>query len=137
MSDLAASKSKPLNGFGLFGVVKETGVDDDGLTEFATKYFPHPLYRDEDKALYEALGNRKSKLTTWNPLRIWRGMKEMGARLKIKGIEGNMKGEGLVQGGVVIFGKDGEAKYSFKEETGSELPEADILAAIDAVRNQK
>ena len=31
VADLAAREDKPLEGFGLFGVVKEVGVDDEGM----------------------------------------------------------------------------------------------------------
>lgn len=31
IADLAAREDKPLEGFGVFGVVKETGVDDQGI----------------------------------------------------------------------------------------------------------
>ncbi len=61
----------------------------------------------------------------------------MSSRLKEKGLEGNLKGEGLVQGGIIIFGKDGEAKYAYREETGSPLPVDEILSALDAVRYGK
>lgn len=84
LSQLAARKDKPLDGFGLWGLVKETGVDDEGLAEFQSGFFPHPLYRDESKVFYDALGNRKVKLTTWNPFKLWSGMKQMGNRLKGK-----------------------------------------------------
>lgn len=138
LSELAARKDKPLDGFGLWGLVKETGVDNEGLVEFNTKYYSHPLYRDEDKVFYDALGNRKLKLlSTWNPFKIYSGIKEMGKRLKEKNIEGNFKGEGLVQGGVVIFGRDGKARYAYEEETGQELPVDDIIEAVKAVKSGK
>lgn len=65
--------SANLDGFGMFGLIKETGVDDEGLAEFNQKSFPFPLYRDADRAFYEALGNRKLSLP-WNPISM---VKEM------------------------------------------------------------
>lgn len=61
----------------------------------------------------------------------------MTARLNEKGLEGNLKGEGLVQGGVIVFGKDGEAKFAYREETGSPMPIDELLAAVEAVRSGK
>jgi hypothetical protein len=93
----------------LWAIVKETGVDDDGLMVFHDKYFSkHTIYKDGDRAVYNAMGNRKIGLTTWNPLRLYRGFKEMGGRLKKKDIDGNYVGEGLVQGGVLVFDKEGK-----------------------------
>jgi len=136
LRDLAANETKPLEGFDLFGVIKETGVDDEGLAEFS-KHYPFPLYRDQNLQFYEALGKRQLKLTTWNPLRLWKGYRDMTQRLKEKDLAGNLVGEGLVQGGVIIFGNDGQPRYSYLEETGSEIPVDDIVAAVRAVKEEK
>lgn len=137
LTDLATKDEQNadlMKGFEMFGVVKEIGVDDEGLTEFYKNSFPFPLYKDDGLVFYnEFYGMRKLKLTTWNPLRLYRGFKEMNARLKEKNLEGNLTGEGLVQGGIVIFGKDGKAKYAYEEETGKEVPMDDIVAALKAV----
>jgi hypothetical protein len=126
-----------LEEFGLFGVVKETGVDDEGLMEFQRDYFPFPLYKDEDLVFYnDFFGRRTLKLSTWNPLKLYRGYKEMSQRLKEKNLQGNLTGEGMIQGGIIVFGKDGKAKYAYEEETGSEIPVEDILAALNDVRAQ-
>lgn len=138
LTDLVTDKSQPLDGFELFGLVKETGVDDQGLTEFYKDSFNFPLYKDEDLVFYnEFYGKRKLKLTTWNPLKLYSGYKDMTKRLKEKDLEGNLIGEGLVQGGIIIFGKDGKPKYSYEEETGSEIPSDDIIAALNAVKASK
>ena len=110
-------------------------MDDEGLLEF-TKFFPHPLYLDESNQVYEALGKRKiTTLKTWNPFRIYRGFKALKARLAEKSdLHGNMKGEGLVQGGVIIFDKNGDPRAVYLEETGSEPPIDDILAALKAIQ---
>ena len=136
--DLAARKDEPLNGFGLFGVVKETGVDDEGLVDFHTKSFPKPLYRDDGLTFYNDFFNgRKIGLSTFNPFKLYSGYKKMTARLSEKGLEGNLKGEGMVQGGIIIFGNDGKAKFAYEEETGSPLPIDDIVNAIEAVKSRK
>jgi hypothetical protein len=139
LTQLAAQeKSKSiLEGFGMFGIVKETGVDNVGLMEFQRDYFPFPLYKDENLVFYnDFFGRRTLKLTTWNPIRLYRGYKEMSQRLKDKNLEGNMTGEGLVQGGIIVFGKDGKAKYAYEEETGSEVPVDDLLASLRAVQEE-
>jgi hypothetical protein len=136
LMELAAEEN--LNGFGLFGLIKETGVDDEGLLEFHSNSFPFPLYRDEGLVFYnEFFGTNKLGLPSYNPLRLYRGYKKMTARLNKKGLEGNLKGEGILQGGIVIFGKDGEAKFAYKEETGTPLPVDEIKAAIEAVKDDK
>lgn len=136
LRDLAASKEKPFEGFNLFGVVKETGVDDEGLADFS-KHYPFPLYRDENLEFYQALGNRKLSLPTFNPWRLYKGYKQMSRRLKEKDLEGNLKGEGIKQGGVIVFGKDGKQRFAYAEETGSEIPVDDILAAVKSVKEEK
>ena len=61
------------------------------------------------------------KFTSWNPFKIFRGFREMLKRIKKKNISGNMKGEGLVQGGIIIFDANGKARYAYREETGFEV----------------
>jgi hypothetical protein len=135
LSDLAAQKHEPLKGFGIFGVVKETGVDDEGLSDFYSKSFTYPLYRDERLVFYNDFFNgRKLGLSSFNPYKLYKGYKKMTARLNEKGLEGNMKGEGIVQGGIIIFNRKGEAMYAYEEETGSPLPVDDIMAAVNAVK---
>jgi AhpC/TSA antioxidant enzyme len=128
-----------LEGFNFLGIVKETGVDDEGLLEFGKSY-PYPIYRDVDLKFYQALGNRKLSLETWNPLRIVKGMlwlRDAVKRTESKNLEGNLKGEGFLKGGVIIFGKDGTQKYAYAEETFEEFPSSDILAAIDVLKKNE
>mmetsp|Transcript_74322 Transcript_74322/g.124034 ORF Transcript_74322/g.124034 Transcript_74322/m.124034 type:complete len:89 (+) Transcript_74322:432-698(+) len=66
----------------------------------------------------------------WGELRA--SIKEMGKRMESKDIDGNLKGEGIVQGGVIVVGPSPACKvtYTYLEETGSELPLSDIEAAV-------
>lgn len=137
-AELAANEHKPLDGFGLFGVVKETGVDDKGLAEFSG-FFPFPLYRDEHLDFYTALGNRNITIPL-NPIKLIGGavaLVGMQKRLSQRKIEGNLKGEGIKQGGVIIFDKAGQPRYAIYEKTGKELPVEDILAAVHAIKQEK
>lgn len=135
MSQLAAENPNVFADFGLFGIIKEVSVDDEGLLEFQN-YFPHPLYLDESQQFYEAIGKRYiTTLRTWNPFRLYRGFKAMSARLQSKpDLAGNYKGEGLVQGGVIIFDKHGDPRAVYLEETGKEPPVGDILEALKALQ---
>ena len=81
-------------------------------------------------AFYSALGLRKLKVSTWNPIKIVMGIRNMYKRLARKNISGNMKGEGLVQGGIIIFDKTGTARFAYREETGIEVPIDDIIAVV-------
>jgi len=108
-------------------------VDDDGLSEFQSKFYPRDLYLDSDLAFYKALGDRKLRIplrSLLNPFRAYRTIKEMNARLKARNIEGNLVGEGITQGGVIVFDGEGKVRYAYLEETGSELPVVDILSAV-------
>lgn len=135
-----ARLDKPLEGFGIFGTVKETGVDDKGLTEFYHDHFQFPLYRDEDLFFYKVFfGDKKLGLSSlpWNPVKLYKGYKNMTQRLTKKGLAGNPTGEGIVKGGIIIFDKFGIAKFAYEEQTGSELPIDDILKAIQAIKDGK
>lgn len=121
------------NGFDLFGIVKEVGVDDDGLEEFYSKHYTFPLYLDEERVFYDALGGRKMSFGSLLGL-IPKSFGSMGKRLKDKGIDGNFKGEGLVQGGVIVFNNLGEPVYAYQEVTGDELPMEEILDAVQTIR---
>lgn len=71
---------------------------------------------------------------TYNPLKIFSGVRAMTKRLKEKNVEGNYVGEGIVTGGLIIFGADGAPKFMAPEATGSPLDEDALLAALDTVR---
>lgn len=123
-----------MNKFRLWGVVKETGVDDEGLSKFYNEYYTYPLYKDEKLVLYnDFFGKRRIGLTTWNPIALYRGYKEMNQRLQEKKLDGNMSGEGMIQGGLIIFDKDGNVRYAYEEIIGDELDIDDIVAALQEV----
>lgn len=125
----------------LIGLVKEiapcaTAKNDEelGVAEFQSKYFAgYPLYLDESKAFYNALGNRKitSDLEgSWNPLTVWQGFKSIGERIKAKNLEGNFRGEGLTLGGILVISPKDGVVYKYEEQTGKEIPRQEIIDAV-------
>lgn len=137
LSVLAAQRKEAFDGFGIFTIVKETGIDDQGLIKFHESYFRYPTFCDKSYSFYQALGDRKVSINfVFNPLSLFTFVCEAYKRITSKGIQGNFKGEGLVQGGVIIFDKEGKPRYAYEEETGQDLPVKDILAAVNAVRRE-
>mmetsp|Transcript_10316 Transcript_10316/g.28366 ORF Transcript_10316/g.28366 Transcript_10316/m.28366 type:complete len:134 (+) Transcript_10316:3718-4119(+) len=123
----------------MFGIIKETGVDDEGLKEFYDQYFSYPLYRDVDNEVYKALGSRSifSSSTTYNPFKLYRAFNNLKLRLKEKNVEGNMKGEGLVAGGLILYDKAGKPVFVYEEETGSPIEMDQVKEALEAVKSNK
>jgi hypothetical protein len=135
LSVLAALHKEAFDGFEIFGIVKETGVGDEGLVQFYEQYFQFPLYCDKTYSMYRALGDRKVGLKDiWNPLSIIGILCDAFQRMHDKSIDGDMLGEGIVQGGYIIFGRDGKARCMYQEHTGVDLPVADLVEALSVVR---
>lgn len=131
---MATNHTELMNKFNLWGVVKEIGVDDEGLSKFYNEYFTFQLFKDDGLVLYnDFFGKRKIGLTTYNPVKLYRGYKEMTNRLNGKGLDGNMTGEGMIQGGLIIFDKEGNARYAYEEIIGDELIIDDIVAALEDI----
>lgn len=137
MTKLSEESKEACEGLQFFGVVKETGIDDDGLMEFHDSYFPFSLYRDEQLKYYQSMGDRKIKIPWKRPLQLIKGIffiRRAAKRIKQKKIGGNLVGEGLTKGGVLLFGPDGRQQYAYREESLKEMPIDDILAAIAAIK---
>jgi len=119
----------------LVGVVKEVAPTSQaetdeklGVGEFQSRYFGNrPIYLDSDRRFYELLGNRKLSISFWSlvrPWKLWNDFKSMQGRLQNKKVDGNLIGEGFVQGGLLVFapGTGCDTVYRYEEVTGSEVP---------------
>ena len=130
-----------------FAILKEAEVAETlaeekknlGTADFASLYFNcGPCFVDEERVFYQELGDRKLDFKLGkairNPLGTWRSFKALGERLKAKGpeggIQGNLVGEGLTLGGILVVGPDDEVIYQYAEETGQEIPTGEIAAAL-------
>jgi hypothetical protein len=124
------------NDFGIWAVVKETGVDDMGVIQFQQDYFPYPLYCDKSYDFYQALGDRKVTLQqfAFHPMALLDVFCNAFTRLRDKGVDGNFVGEGITQGGIIFFDVDGNPVYAYEEQTGSDVPIRDVVAVIHKMR---
>ena len=82
-----------------------------GVEQFEEKYLGshNPIYMDVNKEFYKALGSKSllsQPLHTWNPFRLYSDFRSLGQRLSQAKAEGNLKGEGKIQGGIFIVSKD-------------------------------
>jgi hypothetical protein len=130
-----SSVSLSVPAFHLFGIVKEVGVDDIGLLEFTTQYFQNlPIYYDATNAMYTAFGKRTIfQVQSWNPLAWYRSFHSIGTRIATQKITGNYKGEGIIQGGILIFDARGTIRYSINEEIGTPFDTEAIAVALRTI----
>lgn len=99
----------------LMGVVKETGIADDVLLEFYQDYFGrHDLYKDEKWRVYKAMGNHKLSLRQ-AMLGFFRSRRRFREK-NIKMPTSKSVGESLIQGGIVMFDREGDLHFAYNEE---------------------
>lgn len=121
-------------GFKLKSVVKETGIDDEGLNDFATEYFSYPTYKDQALSFYNALGSGKLSIG-YNPLSMIKFIRDSLKRTKELGIKSyNTKGEGFLQGGWILFDTNGVPKAAFQENAKQRVPIDSILKEVQSMR---
>jgi len=122
------------NNIGLYGIIKEVGVDDKGLSDFEKKYFnSNDIYIDEKKGFYEALGNNSllgQSWHSWNPFTLYTDFSKLMGRMKEKNIEGNLKGEGLLKGGLYIVSPTDGVVFEHKEVSGTPMPYGEIEKVV-------
>lgn len=114
----------------LYGIIKEVGVDTEGLLDFQSKYFNNnEVFLDSDREFYKVLGNKSllsQPLSSWNPFTLYHDFNSLMGRMKEKKIEGNLKGEGLLKGGLLIVSPTKGVVYKHEESTGTAMPYAEI-----------
>jgi len=103
------------------------------IAEFKGEFWPGgELYLDSAKAFYGACGGgevRRGALSSFfNPFsRIWKNVKAS------EGVKGNLVGDGLLLGGLLVVRKGGEVEYAFQEKTfGDYAPPEEVLEAARA-----
>jgi len=131
----------------LHAIVKEDktfhGAEVSEVQAFRDYCWPDaPVYLDEPRAFYNALGGGKANKSTLasflakivNP---WSRLSKNAKRAKDdKGdaVKGNLDGEGFVHGGVYVVQTGGKPYYAHAEaEIGDHPPTEDLLAALPEV----
>lgn len=121
--------------FRLLGVVKEVSTAPDdylGLDKFRD-YFPGgEIFFDEEMSFYSLLGKGSFRSMGLGSLFSWSMIKKYQT-IGSKGMTGNLRGDGKIQGGVIVVGPgDQGVLYEHQEITGQDPIEfiSDVEAAI-------
>jgi hypothetical protein len=123
--------AKEERGVSFWGIVKETGIEEEGIITFYKEFFHFPLYKDEKWRTYKAMGDRKL-----SPLKAIKRAFEARSRWTRKGITNQFKaGDIWLQGGILIF-KNGVLRYAYEEDFGRELNLSEIQATIQVLREE-
>jgi hypothetical protein len=131
-------------GIQLVSIIKEVapikGAETDealGVAEFQSTYFlDNPVYVNLDRAFFSALGNKSllsQGLSTWNPFKLYRDFEAMKQRLAAKNVQGNLKGEGLIKGGLLVISPTDGVVYVHEEQSGTPMPYDEIESVVDSV----
>jgi len=121
--------------------VSGAATDDElGVGEFQQKYFgSNPLYIDHKRAFHKAICGKSllsQPLPSWNPYRLWSDFKALSARHSAKGLQGNLKGEGLIKGGLFIIDPRRGVVYTHEESTGSCMPYEEIEEVVRSLLSE-
>jgi len=105
------------------------------IEDFQDKVWPGPVYQDEQKSFYRALGEGEVRVGNLLPIlnpfsRAWRNL--WGSLKEVK--HHNVRGDGTVFGGVMVVARGGSTvKYAFQETTYGDAAPLDELvkAAVE------
>jgi len=108
------------------------GLEPLGVEEFVEqKFWAGELYIDEDKKAFEALGFKRFSFFSLPRLMLAKVARDAVSKGRERGVGGNMRGDGLQNGGLLIV-KEGKIIYSFVQENPADhASNADILKALN------
>lgn len=117
------------SGVALVGV----GPEEFGLKEFKEGgFFKGSIYVDEQKKTYKDLGFKRYTAISVLPAAIGKKVRDVAAKAKADGIQGNFSGDLLQSGGMLIVAKGGEKVllHFIQESPGDYVPLEDISKAV-------
>jgi len=109
------------------------GFDDKFLKPFVDgKFFAGELYIDTEKQCYNALQFRRVGVCEALGGLCGRKWSQVAANAKSKGIEGDMKGDGMQNGGTLVIGRKGRLLFEYLQVDPSDHIEAnDVLKSLE------
>ncbi|XP_015234615.1 PREDICTED: prostamide/prostaglandin F synthase [Cyprinodon variegatus] len=117
------------NGVSLVGI----GPEMFGLKEFKEGgFFKGSIYVDEDKSCYKDLGFKRYNAVSVLPAALGKKVRDIASKASAAGIEGNLSGDLLQSGGMIIVSKGGEKVllHFIQDSPGDFVPLEDITKAL-------
>nr|XP_046239312.1 prostamide/prostaglandin F synthase [Scatophagus argus] len=117
------------SGVALVGV----GPEELGLKEFKEGgFFKGSIYVDEQKKSYKDLGFKRYTAISVLPAAMGKKVRDISAKAKAEGIQGNFSGDLLQSGGMLIVSKGGEKVllHFIQDSPGDHPPLEDISGAL-------
>jgi AhpC/TSA antioxidant enzyme len=112
---------------GCIGIIKETNVDNKALVDLYSNYFRHPIYKDEKWRIYDAMGNRR--IPVWKFLALYPKLTTLYKKEKVENVP--FGGDLFTQGGILVFDKDGNLRYTYYEKYGEYFDPEHIKKVIE------
>ncbi|XP_059750319.1 prostamide/prostaglandin F synthase isoform X1 [Balaenoptera ricei] len=115
--------------------VRLVGVGPEalGLQEFLDGgYFAGELYLDESKQFYKELGFKRYNSLSILPAALGKPVRDVAAKAKAVGIQGNLSGDLLQSGGLLVVAKGGDKVllHFVQKSPGDYAPQESILQAL-------
>ncbi|XP_004407418.1 PREDICTED: prostamide/prostaglandin F synthase [Odobenus rosmarus divergens] len=115
--------------------VRLVGVGPEalGLQEFLDGgYFAGGLYLDESKQFYRELGFRRCNRLSIVPAALGKPVRDVALKAKAVGIQGNLSGDLLQSGGLLVVTKGGDRVllHFVQKSPGDYVPQESILQAL-------
>lgn len=108
------------------------GLEELGLDDFLKgEFFTGDLFLDLKKQCYKDLGFKRLNFFSLFPAIFAKTSRDAMDKAKKEKIDGNLKGDGMQNGGILIVAAGGKLLLSFKQENPADhLESSEILKAV-------
>ncbi|OWF43096.1 Prostamide/prostaglandin F synthase [Mizuhopecten yessoensis] len=115
------------------------GLEELGLDDFLKgEFFTGDLFLDVKKQCYKDLGFRRLNFFSLFPAIMAKVSRDAMDKAKKEKIDGNLKGDGMQNGGILIVETGGKLLLSFKQENPADhLENREILKAVGNKNEEK